>query len=95
MRNHAPSIVACDFLVSITTGFRVLHVLVGRFFAMQDLHDRGDLFAGGVTGEAADGYSGSVAADATKSDLLRRSELVTGTFHVSSLSTGATANSRR
>jgi transposase InsO family protein len=28
VRNHAQAIVACDFLVAITAGFRVLHILV-------------------------------------------------------------------
>lgn len=28
VRNHAKAIVACDFLVSVTTGFRVLYVFV-------------------------------------------------------------------
>jgi len=50
------------------------------FFAIQDLHDGGDRLVRGVTGEAADRYSGSVAQDATDGDLLLRSELVIGNF---------------
>jgi len=46
----------------------------GVSVAFCDLHDGGDRLVGGVTGEAADGYSGSVAQDATDGDLLLRSE---------------------
>ena len=52
----------------------------GVSVAFCDLHDGGDRLVGGVTGEAADGYSGSVAQDATDGDLLLRSELIIGNF---------------